>query len=161
MLTDCPRLSGSACTSSSMRLGKWPLCSSWTTWRLVTRYRRPSRAKKKPLALVSGRSLSNVATRAAARSRVSIGVTCVASSQPFGELLAHVGPGGREAQAAAVPLEPVQRHVVVDVALGNLAGAAPLEQVHGAEQRVAQGRAAKKACRCRGGRHGRLRGRCP
>src|SRR5437867_704055 len=54
------------------------------------------------------------------------------------QLLAHVVAGCREAQAAAVPLQPVQRNVVVDVALGDVAGAALAQQFDSAEQRIAQ-----------------------
>ena len=56
-----------------MRSGKCLLGSSSITWRLVTRNRRSSRWKKKPLALVSGRWPSKVLTRAAASSSDSMG----------------------------------------------------------------------------------------
>ncbi len=50
---DLAMLSGSMCSSISMRSGKCLLGSSIITCRLVTRNRRPSRSKKKPLAFVS------------------------------------------------------------------------------------------------------------
>ena len=60
----------------AVRSAGHPACdcsaSSSITWRLVTRNRRPSRSKKKPVALVSGTSSLQVTTRVAVSSSESI-----------------------------------------------------------------------------------------
>src|SRR5215475_11922407 len=56
-------LSGSTCSSICSRSGRCSLASSSTTCQLVTRNNRPSRSKKKPVALVSSCSSSKVETR--------------------------------------------------------------------------------------------------